>query len=158
MNRSHLSLVAAVLAVPAVLVAGCTSSSSSTSAAKSSSGSTAPAGHSASATPTTKAAAIYQGKLPAAKAIGNTVAKRKAVTLAGCTAMPGGWKATGTARNTGAKTASYTITIFFTTSKATVQSYASTKVQVAPGASKAWSAAGKFPAAKGTLCVLRGVA
>ncbi len=155
MIRSRLTPAVAALAAVAALVAGCTSSSSPKKDS-SSSGSVAPS--SASATPAAKVAPVYQGKVPAAKSIGNLTTKRKAVTLASCAAEPGGWKASGTAKNTGTKQTSYTITVFFTTSKATVQSYAKTTVKVAPGLSAQWTAAGRFPAAKGTLCVLRGVA
>ena len=157
MIRSRLTLAVAALAAVAALVAGCTSSGSAKDS-QSSSRATAAAPKSASAAPAAKVAPVYQGKIPAAKSIGNVVTKRKAVTLAGCAATAGGWKATGTAKNTGTKSAKYTITVFFTTSKATVQSYAKTTVDVAAGSSAQWTATRAFPAAKGTLCVLRGVA
>jgi hypothetical protein len=87
----------------------------------------------------------------------NVPPKRKSIVLSTCAAAPGGWKAAGTATNSGTTAASYKITVFFTTPKATVEGYAVTDVTVAAGKSAPWAATGKFSAAAGSLCVLRGV-
>jgi hypothetical protein len=74
-----------------------------------------------------------------------------------CKATKGGWTAGGSATNPGSKTADYTITVFFTTTAATVVGSAQTRVRVKPGAEETWTAGKKFTAPRRTLCVLRGV-
>ena len=86
----------------------------------------------------------------------NSVQARKAVTLAGCTAASAGGQAAGTV--TAPRAAAYTITVFFTTSKATVVGYAITTVHATPGRATPWQASGHFRAPHGMRCVLRGVA
>jgi hypothetical protein len=86
----------------------------------------------------------------------NSVAARRAVTLAGCTATSAGGQAAGTV--TAPRAAAYTITVFFTTSKATVAGYATTTVHATPGRATPWRASGHFRAPHGMRCVLRGVA
>ena len=87
----------------------------------------------------------------------NAVEARSTVVMTSCKAAPGGWQASGTVSNPGTTTVDYTITVFFTTAKATVIDSAQTKVSVDPGAKKSWSAIKKFGAASQMLCVLRGV-
>lgn len=87
----------------------------------------------------------------------NAVEARSNVVMTSCKAAPGGWQASGTVSNPGKTTVDYTITVFFTTTKATVIDSAQTKVSVDPGAKKSWSAIKKFGAASQMLCVLRGV-
>jgi hypothetical protein len=98
-----------------------------------------------------------QHSLPPASKIPNDVALRRQVQITSCTSKPGGWQAKGTATNTGSKTVDLTITVFFTTTKATVLDYATTKVQVPGGASKDWTASADFAAEPTMRCVLRGV-
>jgi hypothetical protein len=89
--------------------------------------------------------------------IANDIDKRKAIAITACAAISGGWSASGTATNDSLVTATYAITIFFTTAQATVLDYATTTVKVAAGKSQKWSAAALFTAPKGMRCVLRGV-
>jgi hypothetical protein len=88
----------------------------------------------------------------------NSVAARRNATLASCHSSDGGWQANGTVKHVGGSPASYKITVFFTTSSATVIGYGDTVIQVAGGQTKPWTVRGKFDAPKGTRCVLRGVA
>ncbi len=88
----------------------------------------------------------------------NSVAARRNATLASCRSAAGGWQAGGTVTYAGGSAAAYKITVFFTTSNATVIGYADTVVQVAAGQTKPWTVRATFDAPKGTLCVLRGVA
>jgi hypothetical protein len=88
----------------------------------------------------------------------NSVAARRNATLASCHSADGGWQADGTVKHAGGSPASYKITVFFTTSSATVIGYGDTVIQVAAGQTKPWTVRGTFDAPKGTRCVLRGVA
>jgi hypothetical protein len=88
----------------------------------------------------------------------NSVAARRNATLASCHSADGGWQADGTVKHAGGSAASYKITVFFTTSSATVIGYGDTVIQVAAGQTKPWTVRGTFNAPKGTRCVLRGVA
>jgi hypothetical protein len=89
--------------------------------------------------------------------VANNVKSRKNVQLTSCKKVAGGWGAAGTASNPGTKAAAYTITVFFTTTSATVVGMGKTQVTVAPGGTQDWTAAGKFKAPAKMLCVLRGV-
>jgi len=88
----------------------------------------------------------------------NSMAARRNATLASCHSADGGWQAGGTVKYSGGSAASYKITVFFTTSRATVIGYGDTVIQVAAGQTKPWTVRATFDAPKGTLCVLRGVA
>ena len=88
----------------------------------------------------------------------NSVAALRNATLASCRSAAGGWQAGGTVTHAGGSAASYKITVFFTTSHATVIGYGATVIQVAAGQTKPWAVRATFDAPKGTLCVLRGVA
>jgi hypothetical protein len=94
---------------------------------------------------------------PVPTTVPNDPSARKDVQMTSCVATPAGWKAGGTVTNDGAKPADYTITVFFTTNKATVIDNARTQLTVAAGKTARWTAAKDFAAAPGTLCVLRGV-
>jgi putative hemolysin len=83
---------------------------------------------------------------------------RKDVRLLNCAQSSGGWSAGGAVANTRGKSATYTITVFFTSAQATDLAYATTKVTVDNGKNALWSAKATFAAPAGTLCVLRGVA
>jgi hypothetical protein len=85
----------------------------------------------------------------------NQVPARRAVTLARCTATPGGGLAAGTV--TAARAGTYAITVFFTTRAATVIGYAAATVHANPGKATRWQASGHFTAPRGMRCVLRGV-
>jgi hypothetical protein len=82
---------------------------------------------------------------------------RNNVTLSSCASTSVGWAASGTARNPSKSSASYRITVFFTTDHATVIGHASTTVTVPGGASHPWTVAATFHPASPTRCVLRGV-
>jgi hypothetical protein len=76
---------------------------------------------------------------------------------AGCKAAPGGWEATGTAINPSDKDITYEVTVFFTTTSATVIDAGHTDVKVKAHGSSPWTVSDKFNAAPQMLCVLRGV-
>ena len=159
--------------------AGSTANATSTANAGATSSSTSPAGSSAGATGddhnetgshrhvrvrpivltaaekravTSKIARSVPAKVP------NSVAARANATLASCHSADGGWQAGGTVKRAGGSAASYKITVFFTTSHATVIGYGDTVIQVAAGQTKPWTVRARFDAPKGTVCVLRGVA
>jgi hypothetical protein len=91
------------------------------------------------------------------KTVPNEPNLRRYVVLEQCAAIPGGWKADGTAVDPGASPARYRITVYFTDSQATVVGFAQTTVKVAPGKKARWLAEDTFAAPKKTLCVLSGV-
>lgn len=148
-TRTAAVALASIVATCGVLTA-CTSHGTTPrpTASASPSGTTGPQ----SATPS-----ITQHPVPPPTAIANDTARRKYVTMTGCAASSGGWAASGTATNPGAHATSYTITIFFTTSTATVLDFAKTTVAVPAGQHRSWRAAARFSAPANMLCVLRGV-
>jgi hypothetical protein len=87
----------------------------------------------------------------------NDVQLRKNVLLTRCESTKHGWRASGSATNPSAARADYAITVFFTTSSATVIGSGVTHVRLAPRAHAAWTASGSFTPAPATSCVLRGV-
>jgi hypothetical protein len=91
-------------------------------------------------------------------AVPNEPAQRKNVTMTDCARTADGWKASGTAVNLDASTATYTVTIFFTAPTATVLAIGDTDFEVEPGARSDWTVTSAFTAPDGTLCVLSGVA
>ena len=88
----------------------------------------------------------------------NDTSARADVAVTGCEAVGDGWAARGTAKNPTDQPKTYTLTVFFTTSAATVLHTDTTQVAVDPGGSADWAITGTFAAPAGTLCVLRGVA
>ena len=78
--------------------------------------------------------------------------------MVNCGPAQGGWSAGGTVKNSLGHSATYDITVYFTSSQATDLSYASTLVPVDPDQSKLWSVKATFTAPSTVLCVLRGVA
>jgi hypothetical protein len=82
---------------------------------------------------------------------------RRNVSMSTCKATKGGWTAGGSVTNPRSEPAEYTITVFFTTTAATVVGSAQTRLVVEPGAEETWTAGKKFTAPRKTLCVLRGV-
>jgi hypothetical protein len=87
----------------------------------------------------------------------NDVQLRRNVQLTRCEATKHGWKASGTATNPATAKADYAITVFFTTSSATVIGSGVTHVRLGPRAHRTWTATGSFTPAPATSCVLRGV-
>lgn len=137
--------ISAVLAITAaLLITGCAKSSTN-DIAESKAGSSVP---SQTITPDTN--------VPTS--VPNDPAVRKLVKITACTASDGGWSAKGTASNDSQKPKDFTITIFFTTPKATVLHTESTTVKVDAGKQADWAIDAKFTAPEGTHCVLRGVA
>ncbi len=90
-------------------------------------------------------------------AVANVVPLRQLVTLTGCDAEPGGWRAAGAASNPTSKAVTYTITVFFTTDQATVETFGKTTVTLPAQKSTAWTLPVLFAADPSTLCVLRAV-
>lgn len=110
-RTDRLAVVPALLAASIAALAGCTHS-----------GDTA-----ARSTPS----AVAFG-LPAV--VPNDAAARKNVTVSSCKATNDGWEASGTATNPASKQTDYTVTVFFTTTGATVVGTGQSKVSVKPGA------------------------
>ena len=86
------------------------------------------------------------------------MAKRKAVKIEKCEATSDGWQAIGTVTNPGQNTTDYKVTVFFTTSKATVIATAAADVTVKANKTGQWTAKAKFKGEDGMRCILRGVA
>jgi hypothetical protein len=82
---------------------------------------------------------------------------RKDVDLLTCAKSADGWSAGGAVRNTLGRAATYTITVFFTSSQSTDLAYATTKTEVDKGKNALWSANATFATPSSVLCVLRGV-
>lgn len=104
--------------------------------------------------------ALPEGVKPASNIptkVPNDTKLRKNVLLSTCEKTDKGWSAAGTASNPGKKTVEYEITVFFTTSQATVIETGKTKVEVKPGKDAKWSIKKDFKTAPTMLCVLRGV-
>jgi hypothetical protein len=89
--------------------------------------------------------------------VANQPTLRANVTISSCARAPGGWAASGTARNPTATAVTYTVTVFFTTSSATVLGSATSKVTIPAHGSQEWNAPAKLTPANPTRCVLRGV-
>ena len=87
----------------------------------------------------------------------NKPALRANVRFTSCKSIAGGWGATGTATNPSKKNINYTITVFFTTTSATVINTTQTKVTVKAGEKKTWTVSRKFAAPPKMLCVMRGI-
>jgi len=98
-----------------------------------------------------------QHELPSGSALDNTPALYEQVALTGCDATPDGWRAEGTAENTGAEALTYAVLVLFTDAQARSVDSATTEVTVAPGETGAWRAERDFQAPAGTLCVVRAV-
>lgn len=144
MHRSvrPLYLLAALVAGPAILAA-CSTSPSGTSAVAKASTLALPSG------------VVNAKDVP--EAVPNDTSLRKSVALTACGQAPGGWRASGTATNHGAKPADFTVTVFFATPRDTVIGTGDARVHIDAGAIATWNVTGKFTAAPGTQCILRGV-
>ncbi|WP_426564986.1 hypothetical protein ACPPVT_02050 [Angustibacter sp. McL0619] len=143
LSKSAVVLVAVTVTATA---AGCTSSGSKPSPSAASSGSKTSATH----LPTQK-------PLPAPSKIRNDVELRRTTEITSCTSKSGGWQASGKSVNPSKKDVHLTVTVFFTTTAATVLDYATTKVKVPAGGDAKWTAAASFAAEPNMRCVLRGV-
>jgi hypothetical protein len=144
------AIAGATALLGALALVGCTSDSSHHASSSSASSSS-----SHSAVQPLPSSVKQDTKVPTK--VPNKPASRKNVTMETCAGTGDGWKAAGTVRNPGSSSATYTITVFFSTTSATVLAHGDTKVKVAPGKSAAWSVSPKFSAPKKVLCVLRGV-
>jgi hypothetical protein len=143
----NLTSLSAVCAAALLSVTACTSDEPST-----------PKGQAAvkPSTPATSPETVPHRPLPT-KPIPNDVDKRRSVVIEECKATKNGWRARGTATNSADSSETYEITIFFTTTSATVMDFARTTVTVAAGETEKWQASTKFPAPDEVRCVLRGV-
>jgi hypothetical protein len=110
-----------------------------------------------SAPPAPTAVPTYT-QYPVPTTVANDADKHKQVALKGCSSTPDGAAAAGTVHNTGSKSASYDITVFFTSISATAVNYATATVTVKPGASADFTARRAFAPPDQVLCVLAGVA
>ena len=79
---------------------------------------------------------------------------RKDVHLINCGATRGGWSAGGTVQSSLSHTATYIITVFFTSSASENLDYASTSVPLKTGQAKLWSVDAIFAAPSTVHCVL----
>jgi hypothetical protein len=98
-----------------------------------------------------------QHVLPSGTALTNDPDLYKDATLTACSATSKGWRGAGTLRNTGDHAITATVVVLFTDAQARDIDSASSKVQVAAGATARWTAARAFDAPQGTRCVLRAV-
>jgi hypothetical protein len=149
--RSLVSRVLALVAVASIAVAGCTSSDQH--AAKHSTSST----RTATTHPVATLPSGVTGATDVPTAVPNKPALRDDVTITACTAAKGGWAAHGTVHNTAKASTLYRVTIFFTTTSATVLGVGRARLRVPAGSQRSWQATGRFTAPKHVLCVLRGV-
>jgi hypothetical protein len=78
------------------------------------------------------------------------------VVITSCAAAARGWQAVGTAKGAKGKAATYRITVFFTTSAATVEAFGATRVHIPGGKTRRWTVTRNFAAVPGTRCLLRG--
>jgi hypothetical protein len=140
-----------VIAVAALALTSCTSSGSD-SASAGATGKPASSAKTTTAPPTSLKAAVLPTKIE------NQPAVRKSVVQTSCAAIPGGWSAKGTATNDAKKTATYKITVYFTTTHATTLNFATTTVKVPAGKTVKWAADKKFKAEPQMLCPMPGVA
>jgi hypothetical protein len=151
----RLALAAAVVLTSATALTGCTSGGDehgTTPRPSAPSSSHAPTSSPANALPAgVTGATAVPAKVP------NKPALRKDVVLSSCASAGRSWRASGTVRNPGSRDRRYTITVFFTSSTATVIGTGAAKVRVPSGAQRSWKVVGKFRAPNPTLCVLRGV-
>ena len=143
-------------------VSGISISSSAAAISSSRVGSRGRPGHPGSAAArTTQGAGLPSGVHGATNvptSVPNNPSRRANVIMAKCSAAPGGWAAAGTVHNPAGQPSAYRITVFFTTTSATVIGVATTSVSVPARSSKPWQAVGHFRAPAQALCVLRGVA
>ena len=102
-------------------------------------------------------AVTTQHKIPDDAQLKDTPALRTTILLTGCAKADDGWAATGTAKNTDAKDASYRVTVFFTDKYSRVIDFAATTVAVKAGKTADWKTVQKFEPPAGTKCVLRAV-
>jgi putative hemolysin len=110
---------------------------------------------STSATTTTTTFVSHDTVVPLS--VPNQDSVRKDVDLLTCAKSADGWSAGGALRNTLGEAATYTITVFFTSSQSTDLAYATTMAEVDNGKFALWSAKATFAAPASVLCVLRGV-
>ena len=82
---------------------------------------------------------------------------RKDVHLLNCGAAKGGWSAGGTVQSSLSHSATYDITVFFTSSQPENLDYGSTSVPLKAGEIKLWSVNAIFAAPSTVLCVLTSV-
>ncbi len=82
---------------------------------------------------------------------------RKDVHLLNCRAAKGGWSAGGTVQSPLSYSATFDITVFFTSSVAENLDYGSTSVPLKAGQIKLWSVNAIFAAPSTVLCVLTSV-
>lgn len=98
-----------------------------------------------------------QHPIPKGKALDNVPDKYKYVHQTGCSAIPGGWKAIGTAQNATGKSQTFQVLVFFTDAQARIVDSATATVSVPSNSKGTWTAERQFKAPKGTLCVVRAV-
>lgn len=139
--RSHL-LVLSVLATIALVLAGCTASAQS-------------ANSSASASDGRAGEIRPDANVPTD--VPNEPALRGNVQISACQRDGDGWKASGTARNPAHEDTAYTITVFFTSDKATVLGTGDTTVKISAGKSAEWEVRSDLTPTPEMRCVLRGV-
>lgn len=140
-GRARAHLLVALSAV--ALTVGCSTTDRATGPMTS--------GPTAAVTPILRAAALPSHVL-------NSAHERSDVVQTSCAAIPGGWSAAGTVRNTLGQPATYRITVFFTTTHATTLDYAVATVKVPARTTRRWTAAKRFAAQPQMLCPMPGIA
>jgi hypothetical protein len=150
-TRSALIRGAVLGVMVLALIAGCSSSKKKAVVTPTAGGSSTVATPSPKVTTTP----LVQGTLPST--IPNDPTVRKNVVQTKCEAIPGGWSASGTVKNTASKKLTYNILVYFTTNQGTTLNFAQVSVPVAAGATENWKAEKQFPALATMLCVLPGI-
>ncbi|MDQ6523248.1 hypothetical protein RB608_06535 [Nocardioides sp. LHD-245] len=98
-----------------------------------------------------------QHELPDGAALDNDPDLYEHVTQTGCEATTEGWRAEGTAENTGTEEQAFSVLVLFTDPQGRSVDSAATSVTVGPGETGDWIAERDFDAPAGTLCVVRAV-
>ncbi|MCR1786055.1 hypothetical protein KVF89_26205 [Nocardioides carbamazepini] len=114
----------------------------------------------ARATPAERPAPAFTGvrhELPTGAALDNDPDLYEHVAQTGCEATADGWKAEGSAENTGTEARTFVVLVLFTDPQGRSVDSASASVTVGPGETGDWIAERDFDAPAGTLCVVRAV-
>jgi hypothetical protein len=158
MNRRRVPASIGVAVCIALALTGC---SGAKHAPPASSASSAPGGSSRAipqqAAPPAPTSLPTYVQYPVPATVRDDPSKRQQVHIDSCASTGSGASATGTIHNSGSKSASYDITVFFTSNTATAVNYATATVTVGAAAAASFTAERAFAAPVALLCVLAGV-
>jgi hypothetical protein len=154
-SRGHIAAVIAAIAIIALALTACTGAKHAPPAPSTTAGPSRSIPQQAAPPPPTSLPTYRQYPVPSS--VRDVAAKRKQVRIDSCASTGSRATATGTIHNSGPKSASYDITVFFTSSTATAVNYATASVTVGAGAAASFTAERAFAAPGALLCVLAGV-